>query len=83
MQSPRYEAPETVADAVRLMQADPAAKLLAGGTDLLVQYRAGVQHPSIFIDLKRIPELVGITVDQRGMRLARPRWRPSSASIPR
>jgi carbon-monoxide dehydrogenase medium subunit len=51
------------------MQADPAAKLFAGGTDLLVQYRAGVQHPSIFVDLKRIPELVGITVDQRGLRL--------------
>jgi carbon-monoxide dehydrogenase medium subunit len=69
LQSPRYEAPETVADAVRLMQADPAAKLFAGGTDLLVQYRAGTQHPSMFVDLKRIPELVGITVDQRGMRL--------------
>jgi aerobic carbon-monoxide dehydrogenase medium subunit len=69
LQSPRYEAPETVADAVRLMQADPAAKLFAGGTDLLVQFRAGVQQPSIFIDLKRIPELVGIAVDQRGLRL--------------
>ena len=29
----RYEAPTTVADAARLMQADPAAKALAGGTD--------------------------------------------------
>jgi CO/xanthine dehydrogenase FAD-binding subunit len=66
---PRYEAPETVADAVRLMQDDPAAKLFAGGTDLLVQYRNGLQQPSIFIDLKRIPELVGIQVDQRGLRL--------------
>jgi carbon-monoxide dehydrogenase medium subunit len=51
------------------MQSDPAAKLFAGGTDLLVQYRAGVQHPSVFVDLKRIPELVGIAVDQRGLRL--------------
>jgi CO/xanthine dehydrogenase FAD-binding subunit len=51
------------------MQADPAAKLFAGGTDLLIQYRAGLQHPSIFVDLKRIPELVGISVDHRGLRL--------------
>lgn len=69
MQTTRYEAPVTIADAVRLMQADPDAKVLAGGTDLLVQYRLGLKRPSAFIDLKRIPELVGITVDQRGMRL--------------
>ncbi len=69
MQTTRYEAPITVTDAVRLMQADPDAKVLAGGTDLLVQYRIGLKRPSAFIDLKRIPELVGIIVDQRGMRL--------------
>jgi len=64
----RYEAPTTVAEAVRLMQADPDAKALAGGTDLLVQSRAG-RRPSAFIDLKRIPELVGITIDEHGLRL--------------
>lgn len=69
MQTTRYEAPVTLADAVRLIQADPDAKVLAGGTDLLVQYRVGLKQPSAFIDLKRIPELVGITIDQRGMRL--------------
>jgi CO/xanthine dehydrogenase FAD-binding subunit len=69
MQTTRYEAPVTVADAVRLMQADPDARVLAGGTDLLVQYRMGLKRPTAFIDLKRIPELVGIMVDQRGMRL--------------
>lgn len=69
MQTTRYEAPATVADAVRLIQADPDARLFAGGTDLLVQYRMGVHRPSAFIDLKRIPELVGIAVDARGLRL--------------
>jgi CO/xanthine dehydrogenase FAD-binding subunit len=64
----RYEAPTTVADAVRLMEADPSAKALAGGTDLLVQYKAG-ERPSAFIDLKRIPELVEITLDADGLRL--------------
>lgn len=69
MLTTRYEAPTTVADAVRLMQADPAAQPLAGGTDLLVQYRTGARRPSAFIDLKRIPELLGITIDDEGMRL--------------
>ncbi|MGE3176393.1 MAG: xanthine dehydrogenase family protein subunit M [Vicinamibacterales bacterium] len=69
MQPTRYEAPTTIADAVRLMQADPEARILAGGTDLLVQYRTGLKQPSAFIDVKRIPELVGLTLDHRGLRL--------------
>lgn len=67
--STRYEAPTTVADAVRLMHADPEARVLAGGTDLLIQYRAGHRRPTAFIDVKRIPELLSITVDARGLRL--------------
>ena len=69
MQATRYEAPRTVADAIQLMRSDPDAKALAGGTDLLVQYRVGTTHTSCFVDLKRIPELVGIAVDDGGLRL--------------
>ena len=69
MQPTRFEAPTTVADAIRLMQAEPNAKALAGGTDLLVQYRMGSSRPASFIDLKRIPELVGITIERKHMRL--------------
>ena len=69
MQQTRYEAPETVADAIRLMQADPDAKALAGGTDLLIQSRTGGTRPAAFIDLKRIPELVDITLGPQDMRL--------------
>lgn len=69
MQTTRYEAPVTVADAVRLLQMDPGAKVFAGGTDLLVQCRTGHRQPSAFIDLKRIPDLMGIALDARGLRL--------------
>lgn len=69
MQPTRYEAPETVEDAIRLMQSDPHAQALAGGTDLLIQYRMGEPRPAFFIDLKRIPELVSITIGETEMRL--------------
>jgi len=65
----RYEAPESVAQAIGLMQADPSARIIAGGTDLLVRFRAGQERPSAFIDVKRIPELVRITVDDGGLHL--------------
>ena len=51
------------------MQADPAASVMAGGTDLLVQFRAGVKRPSAFIDIKRIPDLVQLSIDSNGLRL--------------
>jgi carbon-monoxide dehydrogenase medium subunit len=69
MLSIRYEAPRSVADAVRLINATPDAKVLAGGTDLLVQFRSGLRQPSAFVDIKRIPELVGVTIDASQLRL--------------
>ena len=65
----RYEAPTSIPEAIRLMQADPAASVMAGGTDLLVQFRAGVKRPSAFIDIKRIPDLVQLSIDSNGLRL--------------
>ena len=65
----RYEAPTSIPEAIRLMQADPAASVMAGGTDLLVQFRAGVKQPSAFIDIKRIPELTSFSIDANGLRL--------------
>ncbi len=65
----RYDTPQSVGEAVRLMAADPDARVLAGGTDLLVQFRAGVRRPSAFVDVKRIPELMSITIDREGLRL--------------
>jgi CO/xanthine dehydrogenase FAD-binding subunit len=65
----RYAAPRSLAEAVRLIVAEPTAKVIAGGTDLLVQFRAGLRQPTAFIDIKRIPELVGITIDDDGLLL--------------
>ena len=65
----RYEAPQSLAQAVHLIELDPQAKILAGGTDLLVQVRAGVRQPTAFIDVKRIPELVTLSVEADGLHL--------------
>jgi carbon-monoxide dehydrogenase medium subunit len=67
MQPIRYEAPRSIGEAVRIIQADPGAKILAGGTDLLIQFRAGLRAPTAFVDVKRIPELVGVTVDAKSL----------------
>ena len=65
-----YAAPVTVAEAIALMAAHPGARLLAGGTDLLVQLRAGRKGTDFVIDLKRIPELNAIDYDAaRGLTL--------------
>src|SRR5271166_4419109 len=56
-----YTAPSTVEEAVRfLAEAPGTAKVLSGGTDLLVQLRSGRAKPSLIVDIKKIPGISGI-----------------------
>ncbi len=66
MQSSAYRAPETVDQAIEILVGTPDAKILAGGTDLLVQIRGGRPRPSVFVDVKRIPQLMQIRLDESG-----------------
>lgn len=52
-----YQAPRTMGEAVEAMTLHPTARALAGGTDLLVQMRAGRRTPDLIVDIKKIPEL--------------------------
>jgi CO/xanthine dehydrogenase FAD-binding subunit len=66
----RYEAPVTVDAASKLLLAAGAtARVLAGGTDLLVQVKTEMVDPAVVIDLKRIPELRAIKVDAAGFHI--------------
>src|SRR2546423_13731572 len=56
-----YAAPSTLEDAVRaLAGASGPAKVLSGGTDLLVQLRSGRAKPALIVDTKKIPGISGI-----------------------
>ncbi len=62
MPSLSYTAPSTVEDAVRILAgASGVAKVLSGGTDLLVQLRSGRVKPDVIVDTKKIPGISGIS----------------------
>ncbi len=66
----RYEAPETLDAAVALLAGESGvAKVLAGGTDLLVQLRSGMLEPALVVDIKRIPETRRIDAEAGGFRI--------------
>jgi len=49
--------PEDLSEAIELLAAEPAARLLAGGTDLIIGLRDGSIEAPLVIDVKRIREL--------------------------
>jgi carbon-monoxide dehydrogenase medium subunit len=64
MNQMRFEAPKTVDAAVALLAgAGGVAKVLAGGSDILIQMRGGRVEPELLVDVKGIAEMSGITND--------------------
>ncbi len=65
-----YKSPNSIDEAVALLAgASGKARILAGGTDLLVQIRMGFASPELIIDIKKIPELRAITSSKGGIRV--------------
>src|SRR5256885_13714151 len=66
----RYEAPESLEGAVALLAgATGEARVLAGGTDLLVQMRADVVDPELIVDIKKIAETRAVREEKGGWRI--------------
>jgi carbon-monoxide dehydrogenase medium subunit len=56
-----------VDDAVKLLAGTPGmAKVMSGGTDLLVQLRSGRLKPETIVDTKKIPGIIGIREENGG-----------------
>src|SRR5438105_1089894 len=66
-----YAAPRTVAEAVALLaEKGDRARVLAGGTDIIVQVREGRREVDVLVDVKAIREANELSYDaRRGLRL--------------
>jgi aerobic carbon-monoxide dehydrogenase medium subunit len=66
----RFETPTTINAAVKLLAGKAGvARVLAGGTDLLVQMRTDRISPDLIVDVKRIPSLRTISAKAGGFRI--------------
>src|SRR6195952_3604319 len=67
MTDSQYLAPRTLDEAIgAFAAAGSAARILAGGTDLLVQMRSGAVRPGVIVDIKKIAEMTAIEVTADG-----------------
>ena len=66
-----YTAPNTLREAVKLLsEKGESARVLAGGTDLIVQMRARRFQPERVVDIKNVPEANELTLSPRkGLRI--------------
>ena len=66
-----YAAPTSLAEASRLLAgANGKARILAGGTDIIVQLREGLRDADLVVDVKKIPELTELSYSPaKGLRL--------------
>jgi carbon-monoxide dehydrogenase medium subunit len=63
----QYLAPRTLDEAIgAFAAAGSAARILAGGTDLLVQMRSGAVRPGLIVDIKKIAEMTAIEETANG-----------------
>jgi xanthine dehydrogenase YagS FAD-binding subunit len=65
----QYSRAHDVADAVRQIAADPAAKFIAGGTNLVDLMKEDVERPSRLIDISRLPLTTVEETPQGGLRI--------------
>jgi xanthine dehydrogenase YagS FAD-binding subunit len=65
----QYSRANDVADAVRQIAADPSAKFIAGGTNLVDLMRMDVERPTRLIDISRLPLTAVEETDGGGLRI--------------
>lgn len=61
--------PETAAEAIKLKASDATSRYLAGGTDMIVNVRRGIEEPETMIDLTAIAAITEIAAEDGGLRI--------------
>jgi 4-hydroxybenzoyl-CoA reductase subunit beta len=61
--------PRDVETAIAARGREPASRFLAGGTDLIVNARRGLEEPALLIDLTAVDELRPLSLTERGLRI--------------
>jgi 4-hydroxybenzoyl-CoA reductase subunit beta len=61
--------PQSVEEALKARAAHPDARLLGGGTDLMVNIRRGIVAPPVLIDMTGVAELRAIKTDIRALEI--------------
>ncbi len=69
MTSAGYSAPTSLADALALLSANTSARVLAGGSSLLVAPSRGQLGSSLLVDLRQVPGLAGIEPAAGGLKI--------------
>jgi len=65
-----YYTPTSVEETLRLLaEHGPEARLIAGGTDLLIELERGIRRASVLIDISRVPGLDRITLEGDTLRI--------------
>lgn len=68
MRNLAYVRPQTLNEALDFLDANGAdTKILAGGTDVMVDLRTGEIQPQYLLDVSRLAELKGIEVNDQGL----------------
>jgi 4-hydroxybenzoyl-CoA reductase subunit beta len=65
----RLHRPTTVAEAVKIRASEPGSFFVAGGTDLIVNIRRGIEQAKALVDLSAIEDLHSISVDDDGIHI--------------
>ena len=65
--SARYTSPLTVSEATELLGQNPGARVLAGGTDLMVDMRLSRSIPKLIVDIKNIAQTREISLSDDGL----------------
>src|ERR1700681_368654 len=70
MNSLKYEAPSTLGDVIALLaRASGLSRILAGGTDVIVQMETDLIEPELLVDIKKVPELRQIAIENGSFRV--------------